>query len=300
MLSDSPKLEQIYVILYVFQSSPIAPIHIMNDLITNFNRQHFIERFGQELGGLGKDESYGKDQSILNYVDGLSEYDEYLGGFRFENTRCSHFAFAHEKGLFLLLMGESDDSVKTNIWYSEIDSVVAYHNQKIQIPKKNALVNVLKTGIGGLFWSGVGSLSEAIIKRVKPCESKEIIGSIYEIRIKSNEGRMITLRLSTAKEHKHPVSKFFDKYLKTSLTTKDDRRTTCYIATVCYSNPNSNKVIAFRRYRDTVLKRYWLGRKFIDLYYKYSPLISEKLYGKSYLRASIRLVLDAIYRLIKK
>lgn len=285
--------------IHFTKSQNATKLYTMNDLTTNFNRQHFIERFGQELGGLGKDGSYGKDQSILNYVDGLAEYDEYLGGFRFENTCCSHFVFAHEHGLFLLLMGETNDSVRINIWNNEIESVVAYHNQKIQIPKKNGLVNILKTGVAGIFWQGIGSVSDAIVKKVKPCESKEIVGSVYEVRIKSNEGRRITLRLSTAKETKHIVSKFFDKYLKTNLATKDDRRTTCFIATVCYSDPNAAEVIRFRHFRDTALQKYWLGQKFINLYYRYSPVLAERLYTKRILRAIIKGFLDIIYKFLK-
>lgn len=132
----------------------------MNDLSPKNNRKFFLEKFGQELGGFGTD---GEDQSIVNYLDGLTQFDEFLGGLPFENTNCSHNVFAHENGILLLLLSPKVGSVSINIWKDEIESVTGYHNQSIKIPRKNAIVNLMKSGAAGLLWTGVGYLSDNII-----------------------------------------------------------------------------------------------------------------------------------------
>jgi len=44
----------------------------------------------------------------------------------------------------------------------------------------------------------------------------------------------------------------------------------CYIATVVFNDYNSYEVLLLRRFRDLYLKKYFLGRIFINLYYKIS------------------------------
>jgi len=49
----------------------------------------------------------------------------------------------------------------------------------------------------------------------------------------------------------------------------------CFIATVCYENPNHTDLIILRRFRDQVLFKSRIGQKFILSYYKYGPAISS-------------------------
>jgi hypothetical protein len=50
----------------------------------------------------------------------------------------------------------------------------------------------------------------------------------------------------------------------------------CYIATMVYGSYNSPEVRVLRRFRDETLKQSEIGRKFIQIYYKYSPLLANK------------------------
>lgn len=47
------------------------------------------------------------------------------------------------------------------------------------------------------------------------------------------------------------------------------KQTFCIIATTVYGNPHCSEVVALRHWRDTVLCRSFLGRQFIEFYYRY-------------------------------
>lgn len=268
----------------------------MYDLFPKNGRKEFIEKFGQELDGLGVN---GDDQSYVNYVDGLTQFDDFLGGVKFENTRCGHSIFAHENGLLLIMVGANDEGISINIWKDEIDTVTAYHNQTIKIPKRNAFIRIVKSGAAGLIWSGVGHITDNIIKRVKPVESKDVVGTIYEFWIKPRQGGELKFRLSSQKANKYLASKLFDKYLNTSVTTKDDKRLTCFIATVCYSNPYAHEVVNFRKYRDQILLKSKIGRVLVSIYYFFSPSFADFLYQRPFLKRFIKSTLNIIHKHIE-
>jgi hypothetical protein len=75
----------------------------------------------------------------------------------------------------------------------------------------------------------------------------------------------------------------------------------CFIATACYGDYESPEVIEFRRYRDDVLLKSYLGRHFVSTYYFISPpfanLLSKSEIAKSIIR---ELVLFPILNLIRK
>ncbi|MDM1370281.1 CFI-box-CTERM domain-containing protein [Myroides marinus] len=74
----------------------------------------------------------------------------------------------------------------------------------------------------------------------------------------------------------------------------------CYIATVCYGSYYANEVCDFRDFRDNTLNNYSLGKKFIKLYYRYSPAVSDKIKPYKNLNKSIRvLILSPLLKIIK-
>lgn len=54
----------------------------------------------------------------------------------------------------------------------------------------------------------------------------------------------------------------------------------CYIATSVYGSYDCPNVWVLRRYRDSVLTKTWLGKKFITTYYAISPVL-VKYFGKN-------------------
>lgn len=75
----------------------------------------------------------------------------------------------------------------------------------------------------------------------------------------------------------------------------------CYIATMCYEDEFCREVISLKTFRDTVLSHYFLGQIFIQIYYKISPFIVEKLSKRNKITKLIRtLILDKIVKLLPK
>ena len=87
------------------------------------------------------------------------------------------------------------------------------------------------------------------------------------------------------------------KQVGKTIDTVTDR---CYIATMAYGNYDHPQVMELRNFRDEVLSKSVLGRSFIRFYYKYSPLLVEKLKDKPKTNKIIRTVLDHLIKTIRK
>lgn len=73
--------------------------------------------------------------------------------------------------------------------------------------------------------------------------------------------------------------------------TKKEENKNCYIATMVYGNPNNVNVIILRHYRDNYLNKHFLGRTFVNIYYKISPSMVRHLKHNYIVRNLIRTVL---------
>jgi hypothetical protein len=74
----------------------------------------------------------------------------------------------------------------------------------------------------------------------------------------------------------------------------------CYIATMAYGDYDHPQVMELRKFRDEFLSKTLLGRYFIRFYYKYSPLLVEKLKDKPKINELIRTFLDQLINSIRK
>lgn len=75
-------------------------------------------------------------------------------------------------------------------------------------------------------------------------------------------------------------------------TTQKTAKEGCYIATAVYGDYNAPEVLVLREYRDNILKRSWLGRTFIKIYYTLSPSIAKRLKYATSLNRWVRQILD--------
>jgi hypothetical protein len=57
----------------------------------------------------------------------------------------------------------------------------------------------------------------------------------------------------------------------------------CFIATAVYEDYNHPQVMVLREFRDKYLLTNKLGTKFVNVYYKYSPVFADYVKGKKYL-----------------
>lgn len=73
----------------------------------------------------------------------------------------------------------------------------------------------------------------------------------------------------------------------------------CYIATMAYGDYEHPQVLVLRRYRDEKLSKSKFGNWFIKTYYRYSPLLVEKLKDVHWLNSLVRTMLNLIIKIIK-
>lgn len=74
----------------------------------------------------------------------------------------------------------------------------------------------------------------------------------------------------------------------------------CYIATCVYGSYNCPQVYILRRYRDKMLAKTWLGRVFIILYYKTSPILVKLFGNKTWFKSFWKYNLDKTIKKLQK
>lgn len=73
----------------------------------------------------------------------------------------------------------------------------------------------------------------------------------------------------------------------------------CFIATAAYENADAYEVLILRKFRDSVLKKNFLGKWFISLYYFLSPYLSIVVKKSKFVRISGRKILDKVVKVIE-
>lgn len=74
--------------------------------------------------------------------------------------------------------------------------------------------------------------------------------------------------------------------------TEINKFSACFIATAVYEDYNHPQVIVLRSFRDKYLLTNQLGKKFVEKYYKYSPVFANYVKGKKILAYPIKKILD--------
>ncbi|MER3376529.1 MAG: CFI-box-CTERM domain-containing protein [Allomuricauda sp.] len=121
-----------------------------------------------------------------------------------------------------------------------------------------------------------------------------------------NKGREIYLQYERAgktktKEFLHKMANGFDQVnMQTAQEhSANNKKEGCYIATKVYGSYTHPQVLELREFRDKQLDNYYLGKKFIESYYKYSPSIAEKL-DNTLLNQLIRRFLDFLIKIFNR
>jgi|GEM_PF-1615206 len=74
----------------------------------------------------------------------------------------------------------------------------------------------------------------------------------------------------------------------------------CYIATMVYGSYDAPEVLVLRKFRDNFLLKCIIGRKFVKLYYKFSPLFVEKFKHNKTIHKPIRYLLNNVVKFLSQ
>jgi hypothetical protein len=69
-------------------------------------------------------------------------------------------------------------------------------------------------------------------------------------------------------------------------------KSSCYIATIVYQDYNSPEVMILREFRDSILRKSFLGRRFIQVYYASNNILSPFIHKHETIQQFLRKVLN--------
>ena len=166
-------------------------------------------------------------------------------------------------------------------------------------PRKHMAKGMMKRGFGVL--GGLVSLGAE--KLWISANTHKISGTIYNLYYLDKTNNEKCIEMYSAEEHENNSQLFLNTYFKSELSEEAkvpiEESSSCFIATACYKDLFATELIAFRTYRDNVLKKNIVGVIFIKFYYLLSPLIYKQLYKSTNTIRLLRIILDKIYHRIK-
>ena len=80
----------------------------------------------------------------------------------------------------------------------------------------------------------------------------------------------------------------------TGEVTKGQKKGGCYVATAVYGSYDCPQVRVLRRWRDNRLASMAIGRQFIRLYYRVSPVVVQAIGSRDRLTKLVRRALDVL------
>lgn len=111
---------------------------------------------------------------------------------------------------------------------------------------------------------------------VTKCENQTMLNMIYKPKIDKEIKERQKMGIKDHKKFENLNNKYASNTSKVveEMNKRNDKR--CYIATAVFG-AYSSETILLRKWRDDKLSKSFLGRIFIKLYYKFSPLLLRGL-----------------------
>ncbi len=92
-------------------------------------------------------------------------------------------------------------------------------------------------------------------------------------------------------EEDYPLEEGYCVPIEVSSYASSSSESECFVATVAYGGESSPEVKILKKFRDEVLKEFWLGRLLVKAYYKLSPFVATKIEKNPKLKPIVRTLL---------
>lgn len=122
----------------------------------------------------------------------------------------------------------------------------------------------------------------------------------FKIKFKKNRASLSNIRTQTTPVRPTATSQPVRSVTSTQTQTSSSPRSGCYIATMAYGDYNHPQVIVLRNFRDNYLAKSLAGRQFIAVYYRFSPMLVERLKYRTFINVLIKNILDLTIKTFRK
>ena len=174
-------------------------------------------------------------------------------------------------------------------------------------PKLKKLRQVLHPGDDFYEWAdAVGSVASGIC--VKCCNESEPGSNAYR---QAMEVMRLIRNLDTGSEFNSRFQRNFQilsdnlraqesiSSYSSNSSSSSSSSSGCYVATMVYGSSNAPEVITLKKFRDQRLSKLLIGRGFIKLYYKTSPMFVQITKGWSWLHPPLRSLINQLVKKVK-
>lgn len=172
-------------------------------------------------------------------------------------------------------------------------SIPLLNSMKTKLGYDNALYIKMSSAIAS---SAINALVEIV-----NLQQTLKLGNEYELR--EIIGDAVVLMLKLGNIDMDAKTRYYYNSNKSTLDSINSRLNPsggCYIATMAYGDYNHPQVLVLRSFRDNYLSTKNWGRAFIKAYYKYSPILVERLKNHKRVNQIVRNILDQFVIQLKK
>lgn len=260
---------------------------------------------GSDYGVLGYAEVYDHPQAVIYYESGIKEIDVEFEpeGYIKNGFVCDMCATENAITLFFFrFKGRSEltDLISVHIYRDNISRLRVEKADDLIVVKKETKKHEAKA-IGRRGFALAGNIIGGITKGIISANTTIASGKKFILEYTDINDENQSLCLYSPNEYSDKAELFLNTFYKSELpedakqNESESSNSSCYIATACYKDLYAKEVIFFRKYRDSVLNKYILGRYFVSIYYLISPIFYKSVFNSINTSKSIKKMLDFLY-----
>lgn len=150
----------------------------------------------------------------------------------------------------------------------------------------------------------IGALTGKATEKIVSANTELLSGTKYKLKYVDENRQISEFILYSSSEFDSTITLFLNTYYKKILPPEafiplhEESNSACYIASACYKDSFAQEVIDFRWYRDNVLAKKLLGRQFVSIYYKISPMLFNPIFKSRIVSKLIKGILGIIHKTI--